>query len=110
MWFESQSSGDLQNINHKAIIGRIFNDIVKNTHANPEYFSIIDNNGQIDTEIMLSEHSSHKKQSYGAVCLPMSYIKSVTLVQDYSVVKATNQDLILNIDKIQLLMNEKKYL
>lgn len=37
----------------------------------------------------------------------MTYIKSVTLVQDYSVVKATNQDLILNIDKIQLLMNEK---
>ena len=40
----------------------------------------------------------------------MTYIKSVTLVQDYSVVKATNQDLILNIDKIQLLMNEKNYL
>ena len=37
----------------------------------------------------------------------MTYIKSVTLVQDYNVVKATNQDLILNIDKIKLLMNEK---
>lgn len=69
-------------------------------------FSIDKEDGVLEGEFLLHQTKAHTGEPFGMVVFPVSYIKNIDVISDYSCLKETNQDSILNVAKIKQLMED----
>ncbi len=97
--------------NRFSCIARIGDIIKVNTTDGATFEGLLSHLGQIvydgniyDYEFLISETTFGAEDTFGAVVLQTSDIKSVSVVNNYSALKDTKQDEILNIDKVKTIM------